>query len=188
LFAWYAQKLDSHPLLTKGITAGMISGASDAICQFLTHAKEKDDVFDFLRTGRFFLMGAFWVAPVTHLWYGALSTRLLPGPRSISKVTQRLVVDQFAFAPLFLPTFMGILWTLEGRSNIQQQLVPILPEMLVVNWSLWIPAMTINFGFVPLKYQVLFGNAVALFWNVYLSYMSAITKEENKDHPQPSEQ
>jgi hypothetical protein len=179
LFGWYAKKLDSHPLLTKGITSGIISGTGDVICQFLSNP-DGGGGLDFLRTGRFFLMGAFWVAPVTHLWYGALSTRLLPGKRTVWKVGQRLAVDQFAFSPIFLPSFMGILWTLEGRTNIPNQLVEVLPELLVASWSLWIPAMSINFGFVPLKYQVLFGNVAALMWTVYLSYKNAASKERQE--------
>ena len=96
------------------------------------------------------------------------------------------MVDQFGFAPIFLPSFMGVLWTLEGRSNIPQQLVEVSPDLIVANWSLWVPAMTINFGFVPLKYQVLFGNVVALLWNVYLSYMNAVSKEhQEQNEPMP---
>lgn len=118
-------------------------------------------------------MGAAWVAPITHVWYGALSTRLIPGPRSLSRITQRLVVDQFAFAPLFLPSFIGCLWILEGRDNIVQQLKEMIPDLMVANWSLWIPSMAVNFALVPLKYQVLFSNVVALTWNVYLSWVNA---------------
>lgn len=177
LFGWYAKKLDSHPLLTKGISAGIISGSGDFICQFLTNPE--DGGFDFLRTGHFFLMGSFFVAPVTHIWYSALSTRLLPGNRTIIRVTQRLVVDQFGFAPIFLPSFMGVLWTMEGRTNIPTQVMDILPDLLVANWSLWVPAMAVNFGFVPLKYQVLYGNVVALLWNVYLSWLNATTKDQH---------
>ena len=38
-----------------------------------------------------------------------------------------------------------------------------------VNWMMWLPAQAINFFFMPLKYQTLFANFVALFWNTYLS-------------------
>lgn len=176
-FAWYVKKLDSHPHLTKGITSGIISGAGDLICQFLAN---DDDDWDYLRAGRFFLMGSFFCAPISHVWYNALSTRLLPGARTLKKVGQRLLVDQFGFAPIFLPSFMAVLWTMEGRSNIPQQLVEVTPDLMVANWSLWIPAMTINFGFVPLKYQVLFGNVVALLWSVYVSYANAESKERQE--------
>ena len=31
---------------------------------------------------------------------------------------------------------------------------------------------TINFRFVPTKYQVLYSNCVGFLWNIYLSYQS----------------
>jgi hypothetical protein len=55
---------------------------------------------------------------------------------------------------------------------IAPKLKEVVPDIIVANWFLWIPAMTINFSMIPLKFQVLFGNVVALVWNVYLSYMS----------------
>ena len=92
----------------------------------------------------------------------------------MTRVTRRLVLDQFGFAPLFCPSFMALLWLLEGQqvASIVPKLKEVAPDIIVANWALWIPAMAINFSVVPLKFQVLFGNIVALVWNVYLSYMS----------------
>lgn len=177
-FAWYTKKLETHPLLTKGISSGLIAGAGDAICQFLSVADDDDWRMDWARNGRFFVMGCFWVAPCTHLWYNFLNTRLFPGTSTVQRVTQRVVVDQFGFAVLFQPSFMGLLWLMEGRQAIPQQLMTVVPDVLVANWSLWIPAMSVNFAVVPLKFQVLFGNVVALLWNTYLSYVSAASKED----------
>jgi hypothetical protein len=100
--------------------------------------------------------------------------RLVPGKASVTRVTKRLVLDQFGFAPLFCPSFMALLWLLEGQdmTMIAPKLKEVAPDIIVANWFLWIPAMTINFSMIPLKFQVLFGNVVALVWNVYLSYMS----------------
>jgi hypothetical protein len=175
LFTWYAKKLDSHPLLTKGITSGLIAGTADVICQLLT---SDEDSLDWLRAGRFLFLGAVWVGPVTHYWYGALSTRILPGANTAWKTAQRVIVDQFAFAPMFVPSFLGLMWVLEGRENIPSQIQQNVPEIIVAGCSLWVPAMTINFGMVPMKYHVLFSNVVALLWDVYLSYKSASIKKD----------
>jgi hypothetical protein len=175
LFTWYAQKLDTHPFLTKGISSGIIASSADFICQKLSNHNEK---WDQPRTGRFFIMGTFFVAPVIHFWFLALHTKILPGASTWQKVVQRVLVDQLLFAPIFLPSFLSGLWLLEGSrsiSTIQTQLVEEMPELMVANWALWVPAMTINFGMVPIKFQVLFSNVVALVWNVYLSYKSAET-------------
>jgi Mpv17 / PMP22 family len=133
--------------------------------------------WDAPRTFRFFLMGACWVGPATHYWYTALSTRLVPGPATFATTTKRLVLDQFGFAPLFAPSFMGLLWLLEGQGSAQtiaRRLWDVTPDLIVSGWKLWIPSMAVNFSVVPLKYQVLFSNVVSLFWNVFLSYMSTV--------------
>lgn len=177
LVSWYKRNLDSYPLLTKGTTSGVISAAGDGICQYLS-APESVVTFDWLRNMRFFALGSLLVAPCTHFWYNFLNVRLFPGPSSFVTVSKRVIVDQFGFAVLFQPSFMGILWFMEGRNGIPEQLVQVVPSVLVANWSLWVPAMSINFAFVPVKFQVLFGNAVALLWNTYLSYKSATSSRQ----------
>lgn len=133
-----------------------------------------DPDIDWCRTGRFLLIGAFWVAPVTHLWYGFLSTRLIPGVATPTLVVKRLFLDQFGAAPIFCPTFMGLLWLLEGKplSEVKTDLIEAGPTLVTSNWKLWIPAMGIMFSVVPLKFQVVYSNFVGLVWTVYLSYAS----------------
>ena len=43
-------------------------------------------------------------------------------------------------------------------------------DVVVTNWSLWMPAMLFNFRFVKGPWQVLFSNGVGFVWNVYLSW------------------
>ena len=40
---------------------------------------------------------------------------------------------------------------------------------LLLNWKVWTPCQVVNFKYVPVQYRVLFGNCVALWWNIYLS-------------------
>ena len=206
LLAWYSNKLDTHPLLTKGITSGLIAAVGDIMCQSLVQVDDKDRKekgqetgaatasgvsadweWDPARTGRFLVLGAFLVAPCIHQWYGFLS-RTLPGT-SVGVVVRRVALDQLVFTPAFLPVWMSSLWALEelqtGRGggdtdgkittkkSIPSRIMQELPTILVANWGLWTPANLINFRFVPLKYQVLYNNSVALFWNVYLSYRTS---------------
>jgi len=135
--------------------------------------------WDTFRTLCFVTMGAFWVAPITHVWYNMLSTKIIVGPRTTFRIFQRLFIDQFGFAPFFAPSFMGGLWILEQRDEIFQPLIEVSPSLIVANWTLWIPAQLINFSLIPLKYQVLFGNVVALGWSVYLSFTSATSNRKS---------
>ena len=45
-------------------------------------------------------------------------------------------------------------------------------ETLLTSWQVWPIANIINFTFVPFKYQLLFTNFVACFWNMYMSYIT----------------
>ena len=203
-FAWYIRQLDEKPLTTKIISSALIAASGDVICQILEnnfavdHGSSGNETaqqtattntfwqttIDWLRTGRFFVIGAFWVAPATHLWYGFLSTRLIPGVATPKRVLQRLALDQFGAAPVFCPAFMGFLWLLEGKnpSEVKDDLIEAGPTLVTSNWKLWIPAMGVMFSVVPLKFHVLYSNFVGLVWTVYLSYASTRLAS------QPSEQ
>jgi hypothetical protein len=96
LLAWYSTKLDTHPLLSKGISSGLIAGAGDWLCQTGIEGGQ----WDYVRTGRFTFLGTFLVAPVIHVWFAFLS-KAIPGV-SLVAVSQRVAVDQFFFAPCFM--------------------------------------------------------------------------------------
>ena len=110
-----------------------------------SNSNSNSSSLDWYRTGRFGLIGAFFVAPATHYWYGYLSTTLLPGVGTVKIIVQRLMVDQLCAGPLFCLTFMGLLWLLEGKHTKLQTLFHDLsdigPTLIVNNWKLWIPAM-----------------------------------------------
>jgi hypothetical protein len=61
-----------------------------------------------------------------------------------------------------------------GIKAIQDKLWP----TLKVNWVVWPVLQTINLGFVPLEYRLLYINIASLFWSAYLSKMAA-TKTES---------
>ena len=71
LWDHYCELLEKYPLLTKGITSGIISGAGDSVCQIST--LKKDEKFDFVRLSKFTFLGTVLVAPVLHVWYGSLN-------------------------------------------------------------------------------------------------------------------
>lgn len=110
------------------------------------------------------------VGPTLHRWYSWLH-RNIPGA-GWSAVGRRLLLDQVAFAPLFIPSFMSTLLLLEGHPKPAEHIQHTWWPAVVANWQLWVPAQLVNFGLVPLHFQVLFANGVAVFWNGYLSWAS----------------
>ena len=169
--AWYSRKLDTHPILTKCISSGFVSGSGDVLGQYIAYKRldETEWNWDAFRTGRFAALGFALVAPICHVWYGSLMKRI-PGS-GMKPIAKRVFLDQFFMAPLFIPTWLLNLWMLEGKSPeyVLENMPHKVPPLLIANWQLWIPAQTINLGFVPGKYQVLFSNVVAVAWNTFLS-------------------
>uniref|UniRef100_A0A7S0BWE6 Uncharacterized protein n=1 Tax=Proboscia inermis TaxID=420281 RepID=A0A7S0BWE6_9STRA len=154
LITWYSQRLESHPLTTKSITSGFISGSGDAICQLIVHENNKkimrnkgDDKtvnakfhFDWLRTARFTFLGSVLIAPIVHHWYSFLNKKI-PTQR-INAVLKRTFYDQTICAPLIMPTFISSVMVLEGKkiSDITYKMENEYFQTLVANWMLWVPA------------------------------------------------
>lgn len=106
---------------------------------------QKDSPYDPRRTATFTLLGGALVGPALHFWYLALGRIVtlqgLPGTLA------RLVLDQGAFAPLFIATFFGALLTVEGHpQDIRSKLERDWKDAVIVNWKIWVPAQAVNFG------------------------------------------
>ena len=184
---WYSSLLDSYPIITKCLTSGVIAASGDFLCQGILLTDEQDNNnnsntldprsrqalrwWDYERTLRFAFLGTFLVGPCVHLWYQKLAT-VVPGDTPLA-VVQRVILDQVGFAPIFLSTFITSLWTLEGREFDVAKLKENWSKAIVANWLLWVPAQAVNFSYIPLKYQVLYSNVVAVMWNCFLSYSQA---------------
>ena len=84
----------------------------------------------------------------------------------------QLGLDQLAFAPVFLATFLSALFAIEGNTDklpnkLKQDLFP----TVVANWKIWVRSvfeLSIRAG----KFTGWRANVIALAWSVYLSWAS----------------
>ena len=94
----------------------------------------------------------------------------IPGTTTVSTL-KRLFLDQSCFAPVFLTSFFSSALILDGKADeIETKLKNDLGSTIIANYSVWVPAMFINFKYMPAQYQVLFSNFIGFFWNIYLSH------------------
>lgn len=113
----------------------------------------------------------FQKGPGLRKWYGALDARCTATTR-FGRTMQKVFIDQVVFAPFFL----GCLLSLIGYSQhqdvekVKEKLRHDYTDILVANYSLWPWVQIINFSLVPLNYQVLLTQTVAVFWNIYFSW------------------
>lgn len=88
-------------------------------------------------------------------------------------VMKKLAFDQTVFASYMMGSFFVLINVLEGH-GVTKGLSDLREKYwttMLVNWQLWIPASAINFSVMPIKFQVLFANFVALIFNTCLSYI-----------------
>jgi len=197
-FAWYSRRLDTHPITTKCVSAGLISSVGNILAQGITFYQEKlsssdgevskEEIWkefsiDPAQVGRFAFLNVTFVAPVLHYWYNFIN-RAFPG-KSAWRVIQRTFWDEFVFSPMYIPVFLGGLWKLEGTNwpKIKSMLMSEVPGIIIAEWALWVPTMLVTFRFAPVKFQVLVINVVGVVWQTFLSFMAANAhgKEEKHD-------
>eukprot|EP01052_Picozoa_sp_SAG31_P032386 SAG31_NODE_3547_length_4135_cov_4.829534_1_plen_161_part_00 len=97
----YTKLLNTRPIATKMISAGVISAAGDGLCQLTEQTDTGRYQFDVWRTLRFFFSGFFVVAPAMHYWFGFLF-RVFPGV-SWAATLRKVALDQLFMAPIFNP-------------------------------------------------------------------------------------
>lgn len=105
----YNTALETDPLITKSITAGVILGAADCAGQLLENKiKSGDDgkEFDVARAIRFAIFGLVLQAPWNHFYYQFLDGVLPPTENPFTAVTfEKVLIDQFVQAPVFTGTY-----------------------------------------------------------------------------------
>lgn len=79
LFTKYNNALDTHPLLTKSITSGILFAGGDVMCQSIEHFinnknKQIKDKFkiNYQRVTSYLLIGTFISGPMYHYWFNNL--------------------------------------------------------------------------------------------------------------------
>ncbi|XP_031831130.1 mitochondrial inner membrane protein MPV17 [Nomia melanderi] len=171
----YQRLLIKYPLRIQAVQAGTLMALGDQIAQNLVERK-KD--LDYIRTIQFGSIGFFIAGPVTRTWYGILDRYI--GSKGGTVVLKKVCCDQLLFAPAFLLVLLSVIGILQGNDtqNLKTKLQNEYPDILKSNYKIWPMVQLFNFYFIPLQYQVLIVQSVALLWNTYISYRTSIKKQE----------
>ncbi|CAK1599754.1 unnamed protein product [Parnassius mnemosyne] len=165
----YQTLLNKRPYLVQAVQTGTLMGAGDFISQTVIEKKSVKYV-DYKRTLRFSSIGFFVGGPALRAWYGFLNKYI--GSKGKAVAIKKVFVDQFIFAPTFLLFILASVGIMQGKAleNIENDIKYNYLDVLKTNYYIWPLVQIINFYYVPLQYQVLIVQTVALFWNTYLSW------------------
>ena len=162
----YHTSLTRKPLQTKIITSAIIATLGEIIATNRSQRKR-----DLRRTFAFLIYGGAITGPVFHWWYGWLERTCKNIKNENRKVVAKVLLDRLLITPPFLVLTLFILQylqTLKGKTS-WQFVKKNFKQSLTANWKVWTIAQIVNFKYISPEYRVLFGNLVALWWNIYLS-------------------
>uniref|UniRef100_A0A7S1XQJ5 Peroxisomal membrane protein MPV17 n=1 Tax=Phaeomonas parva TaxID=124430 RepID=A0A7S1XQJ5_9STRA len=165
---WYAGQLRRRPLQTKVTTSALISVLGE-----LLRAAIKKDRTSLRRIAVFAAYGGAVVAPIMHFWYSFLERSCRKYGTGVVGIIMRLVGDRLVLGPPFIAATILFLQTglggslRKGAAAVKKQFLPVFAAAT----KLWTPAQLVNFKAVPVQYRVLYGNLVAVGWNVLLAMM-----------------
>lgn len=94
---------------------------------------------------------------------------------------QKMFVDQVVFAPFFLGCLLAIIGYSQCQDveKVKEKLRNDYKDILLANYSVWPWVQIINFSIIPLNYQVLLTQTVAVFWNIYFSWRTNLKERQH---------
>ena len=181
LWARYNKLLEAQPLLTKALTSLTGFTAGDILAQSFIEGSDKP--YDLMRTVRLGSFGFLIHGTTGHYFYGFLDSKL-PGTAPLT-VASKVAIDQTIWNPIFGLMFFGYLNVMEGKSfeDYTNKIKADLKTAVMGSWTVWIPAHTINFAFIPPSQRLLYINTIQIGYNVFLSFLGnkKVDVEEKKE-------
>ncbi|XP_011297995.1 protein Mpv17 [Fopius arisanus] len=165
----YRHLLGKYPFRVQAIQAGALMALGDQIAQNLVEGRNFEEI-DYSRTMKFYAIGFCIGGPTTFTWYRLLDKHI--GSKGGLVAAKKVACDQLLFAPCFIGVLLSSIGFMQGNSlnSVREKLQKEYLDILRNNYKVWPMVQMINFAFVPLQYQVLVVQSVAVLWNSYVSY------------------
>ena len=180
IIAKYNNAIDKRPLLTKIISAVIVFGIGDYLCQEMENRVLK--LNKSINWTRVFKQGSFGivVAPYVHIQFCKVVPYLFPENMKYSFLLSVFYASTLSDGIFNYAFFVWMhfantkiktgkepnLWKSFTSTEVWEKFVPVQFNSMKV----W-PFMTgFNFYFMPIQLRVLTDNIFCIFWNIYLSY------------------
>lgn len=178
-------------------------GAGDLLAQTILE-KQKLSQVDYIRTLKFFSIGfcvavnkitittpyvciifnatfffLFYISkgPGLRKWYATLDAHVT-AKSLLGRTSQKVFIDQIVFAPIFLACLLSVIGFSQHQDieKVKEKLQNDYTDILIANYSVWPWVQILNFSIIPLNYQVLLTQSVAVLWNIYFSWRTNLNE------------
>lgn len=140
--------------------------------------------YDFARTARQCAYNFVFYGPLQHFWYAALAAKLPMAANAglaanFSPFAIKVFLNQAVLGPIVVSTFFAWSMSLQGQMSayfpkLERDMYPTLKR----GWKFWIPAASVNFAVVPVRFQVLYMSCCSIVWNYILSQAAGMALPE----------
>eukprot|EP00927_Polykrikos_kofoidii_P054768 TRINITY_DN4913_c0_g1_i2.p1 TRINITY_DN4913_c0_g1~~TRINITY_DN4913_c0_g1_i2.p1 ORF type:complete len:197 (+),score=43.98 TRINITY_DN4913_c0_g1_i2:81-671(+) len=165
----FNRALERRPIPMNMMISGLVNVLSELLSHFLTVGTRQRPRA--VNIGRQFVLGSCVIAPLATTWFSRLGAFFAEwNQASVTTVLCKTACEQAFFAPFINTCFMLAQGLLEGRrvgdivADIRKNFVDVQKATLCV----WVPANLCSYKYVPIKFQVIFSNMVAVAWMLYL--------------------
>ena len=172
---WYEGHLEARPIITKGVTGGILYAVGDCVGQNVANKDSEEPVpYDYARTMRCTLYGLIFYPPLAHLHYNFLEwlvvTRMATSVAAMPFV--KMFIEQFTYFGVGSNIYYhAVLGGLQGMTvaEIDHRVRDTLWDTMKAQWAFWPVAQLINFKFVPVRHQLNYVMSLSLVWTTFLS-------------------
>ncbi|KAH8405813.1 hypothetical protein KR215_009686, partial [Drosophila sulfurigaster] len=163
-------RMSLQVLAREGLNCAIIMGAGDVIAQLAIEKKSYKD-YNAGRTARFASIGLCFCGPVLRKWYMTLDDLVVKEQPSLQRAVKKMLIDQACFSPIFTLTLTYLVPFVNGEMHrdIVKRIKECYLMIMARSYLLWPMAQVINFALIPINFQVIYVQFIALIWNCYLS-------------------
>lgn len=185
-------KFQKYPSLSNALTGGVMFASGE----FVTQRILPDEDSALVKAGRVFeigvlgfLMNGFFLTR----WYRLLDAVVGISMKCNRTVVIKVVADQLLYAPFCIFAFFGYTAVIR-HNNITDMKNYFVHKNQHSFWStymtdcsIWPVANYLCFKVIPFHYRATWTSVVQFAWQIYMSYVSKETMEED-EQPQPQQQ
>lgn len=162
----------TYPLQAAVLTCGVKASLADCIVQVRSWT-ESEHAIEMKRNAAYIIYGGIFIGLMCHIEYDFLFPQLFGTNHDAGTIVKEVLFDNFVSAPLmWLPPcyfIKAVMFDYPLKEGLDRYLTDVDEGLLYKYWTLWLPAQTISFSFVPDQLRVLFMACISFGWFIVLS-------------------